>query len=100
MPENWDVANPGYLAELQLGAIVEQTGDSERLAIFQLDFSFGTTSGKSGNSETGYRESVTEVKRAHLGSNVHANDAVFADETGEVESHTKRTKLDGDRSNV
>src|SRR4051812_12523423 len=95
MSQNRYIPNARHFAELHLSTIIEQACHCEGLAFLQLDFRFGSTRRNRGYGETGNRKSVTEIQRTYLGHNVHPDYAVFSDEARKIESHAKRTKLNG-----
>ncbi len=100
LAQNRDLRNPRHLAHNLGGAVVQQAGDDEALAILDLHLGLGTARGEGRNGKAGDGDSVAVVQCADLGRELDADGSVGIDRRGEFDLDAEGTKLDGDRCRV
>src|SRR6516164_4160161 len=75
-PQNGNISNSRNFAQLYGGPVVQQTSNSKRLAVFQLDFRLRPAGRKCWHSEPGDGHGITEVQGADFRENVQTDGVV------------------------
>src|SRR5262249_61531856 len=91
--ENWNIRNARNLVQLSLRSMVQESGDTKRLPVLQLNFRFRTAGRQSRNNEARNRNRICEVQRRYLRRHVQSNHVVGIDCPLEVQLDTKGTEL-------
>src|SRR5207253_2628947 len=93
LAENGYIADPRNFIQLSLRSIIQEPGDSERLAILQFDIRFCPTRRDGWDCEPLYCQSIGEIQRAHLRGDMKPNRPIIRDVAGEIQFHTEGLEL-------
>src|SRR4030095_1617230 len=93
--ENRDIADAGDLLHRRRHAVVQQSGDRERLPIAKLDFRLRAAGGERRNAEAAKLHGIGEVERADLRPYLQVN-AIAVDDRRERKANAVLLEHDGD----